>query len=83
LSLGDTLSTIYQVAKDGTVMGTRLLTGASGCEQFAIRGNNLAQTVTCPNTGGANVTKYKYPAGGKPTKTISGLSEPYAAVYSI
>ncbi|HEY3675820.1 MAG TPA: hypothetical protein VGK84_07475 [Candidatus Tumulicola sp.] len=82
LSLGDAQSTVYQLAKNGTVTGTTTLTGASQCEQFAIQGNAKAQVLTCPNLSGASVTKYKYPAGGKPTKTITGLSEPYAAVYS-
>jgi hypothetical protein len=83
LSIGDTQSTVYQLAKDGTVTGATSLAGASGCMQFAIQGSKKGEALTCPNSTGANVTKYKYPAGGKPTKTITGFTEPYAAVYSI
>lgn len=76
-------SIVYQLASDGTVTGTTQLTGADGCMQFAIVGDNASARVTCPNSGGANVTKYKYPAGGNPVVTISGqFKEPFAAVYS-
>jgi hypothetical protein len=76
-------SIIYQVASDGTVTGTTQLSGADGCNQFVIEGNTTTQRVTCPNSAGANVTKYPYPAGGDPVVTISGpFASPFAVVYS-
>jgi hypothetical protein len=79
-------STVYQVALSGTtarITGTTQLANANGCYQFAIQGNAKTQRVTCPNTSGANVTKYAYPAGGNPVVTIKGkFSRPFAAVYS-
>jgi hypothetical protein len=76
-------SIIYQVSTSGTVTGTTQLSGADGCYQFAIQVNTKTQRVTCPNSSGANVTKYDYPAGGNPVVTIKGkFAEPFAAVYS-
>jgi hypothetical protein len=76
-------SVIYQVGANGTVTGTTQLSNANGCNQFAIQGNATKQRVTCPNSGGANVTKYNYPAGGSPVVTIKGkFAQPFAAVYS-
>jgi hypothetical protein len=34
------------------------------------------KTVLTANAGSANATSFKYPAGGSPTSTVSGLSEP-------
>lgn len=76
-------SVIYQVGSDGTVTGKTQLSGAAGCSQFAIAGNGKYARVTCPNSESANVTKYKYPAGGAPLVTLSGpFAKPFAAVYS-
>ena len=76
-------SVIYQVSPSGAVTGTTQLSNAKGCTQFAIVGNAKSQRVTCPNSGGANVTKYNYPAGGSPVVTIKGkFAQPFAAVYS-
>jgi hypothetical protein len=85
LSLGQGASgtsTIYQIAPDGTVIGSTQLSHSNDCNQFAINGNARYARITCPNLGG-NVTKYKYPAGGKPIVTLSGpFGIPFAAVYS-
>jgi len=76
-------SIIYQVSASGTVTGTTQLSNANGCYQFAIQGNAQSTRVTCPNSTGANVTKYNYPAGGSPVVTIKGkFAQPFAAVYS-
>jgi hypothetical protein len=76
-------SIIYQVSASGTVTGTTQLSNANGCYQFAIQGNAKSTRVTCPNSTGANVTKYNYPAGGSPVVTIKGkFAQPFAAVYS-
>ncbi len=64
-------------------VGTREKPNANGCNQFAIVGNAKSQRVTCPNSGGANVTKYNYPARGSPVVTIKGkFAQPFAAVAS-
>lgn len=86
LAVADTSAgIIYQFVisgTSGTKVGSTTLEGSSYVTQFWIQGS----TVIGPNYLGSkvgNVEFWKYPAGGNPTKTISGLSIPVAATVSI
>ena len=73
-------SIVYSVkvkGKTATVTGTTTTT-ATDCVQYTIDG----KTLICPDAGQASVEFYKFPAGGSPTKTISGLSEPIGSAVS-
>jgi hypothetical protein len=68
-------SVLYQTEVSGStasVTGTTDLTEASDAVQCFI----LKKAVAVPNAGGEDTQLYKYPAGGTPTLTISGQSEP-------
>lgn len=52
--------------------GTTNLTASSDAVQCFI----LKKAVAVPDAGGASTQIYKYPAGGSPTLTIGGESEP-------
>jgi hypothetical protein len=68
-------ATIYQFTisgDSGTKEGSTALSESGDCIQVWIAGS----TVICPDYEDANVKYYAYPAGGDPTQTISGLSEP-------
>ncbi|HEY2475645.1 MAG TPA: hypothetical protein VGI19_12720 [Candidatus Cybelea sp.] len=82
VAIGDeTSDTIYRFSikgKKGTKVGSVALSGGSAIVQFWIDGSNIAG----PNSGNGSVGIWKYPAGGSPTKTISGLYVPLGAVVS-
>ncbi len=68
-------SVLYQANVSGStasVTGTTGLTAASDAVQCFI----LKKAVAVPDAGGASTQLYKYPAGGSPTLTISGQSQP-------
>lgn len=69
---------IYQATEAGTITGSTLLGGAVDCVQFFIRTN----AVVCPDAGDGDVETYPYPAGGAPTKVMSGLVSPTGAAVS-
>jgi hypothetical protein len=78
---GKHTSAIYQISVSGsagTVEGTTTLTGSCDALQFAIQGS----TVVAPDDCTSTAKYYLYPAGGSPTKTISGLTYPVAAAVS-
>jgi hypothetical protein len=89
IAVGDdttgTTSTIYQFAisgRSGTKVGTTSLNGATGLGQYWIQGAK----VIGPNSGGSRkgtVGFWNYPAGGSPTKTITGLGRPLGATVSV
>jgi hypothetical protein len=61
-------------------MKTIPLTGAYHIVQFDISKNALVGGDINPN--GSTADRFKYPAGGAPTKTASGLSQRIGAVIS-
>lgn len=73
----------------GTFEGTTALTGSCDVLQFAIssggspRKNGQGNTVVAPDGCLNNAAFYDYPAGGSPTKTITGLTYPVAAAVSL
>ncbi len=77
IAVGDEGGAIYQTS-GGTVVGTTTLTGASFVLQFFIEKSK----VVVPDVGNKNAGIYKYPTGGSPTTTISGLSAPVGSAVS-
>lgn len=72
-------NSIYQVAgATGTVVGSTPLTGGADVEQFWKQGRK----VVGPNASAGTVGFWNYPAGGSPTKTIPGFTNPVAVVVS-
>jgi hypothetical protein len=80
MGIGDTQWTIYQTQGSNVVSTTTL---SSTCA-FAFYIVPAKKTVIAPDQCGSNlVGVYAYPAGGSPTKVITGgLYTPYAAVLS-
>jgi hypothetical protein len=79
---GEHTSAIYQVSVSGsagTVEGTTTLSDTCDVLQFAIR----TKTVVAPDDCSTSARYYDYPAGGSPTKTVSGLTYPVAATLSL
>jgi hypothetical protein len=79
---GEHTSAIYQLSVSGsagTVEGTTTLTGTCDVLQFAI----ATKTVVAPDDCSSSAGYYNYPAGGSPTKTVSGLTYPVAATVSL
>jgi hypothetical protein len=92
LDVGDQSSnTIYQFAVSGTSateQGSVVLGGASDVFQFFVpkfaggKNNPQGNRVVVADFGLGDSSKYRYPAGGNPTKTISGFSNPEGAIVS-
>ncbi len=85
-------STIYQFSISGNVateVGLTVLTGSKQVAQFWIpkfgrnQKNPEGTTLIGPNQNGANTLFWSYPAGGSPTKTISGETYPMGATISL
>lgn len=62
----------------GKVKGTMTLSGSDGIFQFFIHGT----TFIGPNVDSTTAMFWSYPAGGNPTKTLSGIADPFGAVVS-
>jgi hypothetical protein len=62
----------------GTKVGSTPLTGSSDVNQFWKQG----KTVVGPDEVTSDVYFFNYPAGGSPTKTITGLRFPTGATVS-
>jgi len=86
------LSAIYQFSVSGstaTEVGLTLLTGSSQVADFWIpkfghtKKHPEGTTVIAPNQDGKNTLFYAYPAGGSPTNTISGQTDPIGATVSL
>lgn len=78
---GSNTSAIYQVSvsgSSGTIDGTTVLGGSCDVLGFAIASGQVAAPDVCEADAGL----FKYPAGGKRTKTIKGLVFPIAAAIS-
>jgi hypothetical protein len=79
---GEHTSAIYQVSVSGsagTVEGTTKLTSSCDALQFVVQGG----TVVAPDNCSSSASFYHYPAGGGPTKTITGYTYPVAAAVSV
>ncbi|MGA8574323.1 MAG: hypothetical protein WB609_01390 [Candidatus Cybelea sp.] len=80
-------SAIYQVSvsgSTGTVQGTTLLSGACDVLQFDISSlGSTGSSVVAPDDCRNNAAFYNYPAGGSPTKTLSGFQYPFGAAVSL
>jgi hypothetical protein len=63
----------------GKIVGVTTLTGYGDVVEFWIQGG----TLVAPNYSARLALLYKYPAGGYPKKTITGLREPFGAVVSL
>jgi hypothetical protein len=75
-------SAVYRLAISGTtatVKGTAILRNACDVLQFGLSGGTLLAPDACKG----NVDFYHYPCGGFPTKKLTGLQYPVAAVVSI
>jgi hypothetical protein len=83
VAVGDQLgSAIYQFAitnNHGTEAGATPLTGSGQVVQFWIQSPN----VIAPTANSSTVGIWKYPAGGSPTMTIDGLTDPIGATVSL
>jgi hypothetical protein len=72
-------SAIYQTTgAGGTIVGTTPLTGSIDVVGFSIQ----KSTAIGPDAAQAEVGFWNYPAGGSPTKTITGFSAPYGTAIS-
>jgi hypothetical protein len=73
--------TVYRYTFKGTV-GTEVsdttLSGSSDVDGSWIAGRRMA----APQQDGADVLVYSYPAGGKATKTITGVTQPFGTAIS-
>ncbi len=82
LAIGDqNAAVIYEFSisgSQGVEVGSTPLTGSKDVIQFWIQGKR----VIGPDAGLAQVEFYKYPAGGSPTKVITGFGEPVGATIS-
>lgn len=80
VAVGDaTGGKIYQTnGAGGKVEGTISLNDSDGIYQFFIHRN----TFIGPNVFSANTMFWSYPAGGDPTKTLTGFTDPFGAVVS-
>ncbi len=85
-------SVIYQFSISGTTgteVGLTLLSGSKQVAQFWIpkfgrsKKNPEGTTVIGPDQNGANTLFWDYPAGGSPTRTISGETSPIGATVSL
>jgi len=75
-------SAIYQfdvVGSTGSVKGTTVLDTSCDVLGFTVNSGTVVAPDGCRN----NVKFYDYPAGGTPTKTLSGFQYPVAAAVSI
>ncbi|MFY9738732.1 MAG: hypothetical protein WAK11_06720 [Candidatus Cybelea sp.] len=80
VTVGDAKSgDIYQTnGAGGKVEGTTTLSDSDGVFQYFIDGKNVIGS----NAYSANAGIWKYPKGGSPTMTISGISDPFGAAIS-
>lgn len=70
---------IYQTdGAGGKIEGTTSLNDSDGIFQYFIAGKK----VIGPNVYSANAGIWKYPKGGNPTMTITGISDPFGAAIS-
>lgn len=70
---------IYRITTHGKLIGQLTLDKSSDVGSFWIQG----ATLIGPNAGSTTVMFWKYPAGGAPTKTLTGFTRPTAATVSL
>ncbi|HZV77771.1 MAG TPA: hypothetical protein VFF63_08455 [Candidatus Babeliales bacterium] len=78
---GEHKSAIYRFSisgSSGTLEGTTVLTGSCDVLDFAVGSTAVAAPDACQNT----VSFYDYPAGGSPTKTLTGFQYPVSVAVS-
>ena len=84
-------NTIYQFTVSGTNAteeGSTTLEGTTDAFQFFVpkfgsgSKNPQGNHVAAADFGAGNANKYLYPAGGDPTKTIGGFTEPEGVIVS-
>lgn len=77
-------STVYEFAIDGSsaaLEGSTPLSGSADVIGFTLVETSTSSRIIGANTGSApSVMYWHYPKGGKPTKTITGFSEPVSVV---
>lgn len=82
VALGDILANvIYQFTvhgKKAKAVGSTTLRGGEEVPEFWIEGSN----VIGPNNSGTTAMIWRYPAGGDPVRTITGLNAPWGAAVS-
>jgi hypothetical protein len=79
LNVGDQVdNAIFQMTERGAVTGYTPLDGAADCVQGTVDG----KTFVCPDSVNAAVEFFHYPAGGSPTRVISGPTEPTGSAIS-
>jgi hypothetical protein len=80
---GEFTSGIYQTTgAGGKIVGSIPLTGSGEILGYWIEGNTIIGP-DYENSGVNNVYFYKYPAGGKPIKTLKGFEAPAFAAISV
>jgi hypothetical protein len=70
-------SAVYRTT-GGKVVSKEILTGSDDVSGYVIDGASIVGT----NYGNGTAGLWKYPAGGKPVKTISGFENPIGAAVS-
>jgi hypothetical protein len=78
MTIGDQDGAVIYQTSGSKITGSTPLTGSSDVVQYFIAGAN----VIAPDAGNADVEYFKYPVGGSPTKTITGLTTPIGAALS-
>ena len=82
MAIGDQQDMIYQFeikGNKGTEVGATTMQGANGVYGFFI----TAGKVIAPELGANQAEIYRYPSGGAPLTSITGLQQPQAAVVSV
>lgn len=78
ITVGDrSPATIYRISA-GKIVGSIPLTGEANTVEYVIDG----KAVVAPDAGSTYIGFFKYPAGGSPTKKISGFSLPLGVAIS-
>lgn len=80
IAIMDAASNVVYLTNKGSIVGQVSLSGAVHLQQMALFSN----TLIAPDSGDTSVKFWTYPAGGSPTKTITGngLSEPFGLTVS-
>jgi len=76
VTTGDQEGAVAYQLKKFKATGNTPLTGSSDIVQYWIDGGT---SLIGPDAGNADVEIYKYPAGGSPSQTLTGFSEPIGA----
>lgn len=81
VAVGDeTAGVVYRMTPGGMPKQTVTLKQGANLQQFWLQNGTLIGPIF---QGAGPLSYWRYPAGGSPTKTISGLSEPIGATVSV